>query len=178
MVYADVLPQELQQYVPKNFDVVYSYLLGSNKNEQKKVIYILENSAQGNESYGHRLLLISQIERDGKYSMLAKSDKAIPDTQCGGASGDCFNELELTKNGFRINLYGGAFSRWTKKFTFSYSKRDRTWQLVKAEEAEFKLGASGKIIPLEKHIYIPPRDFGKISINEFDPYEYLGTGMK
>jgi len=76
-----------------------------------------------------------------------------------------------------VNLYGGSADKWSSSFLFVYSNRDQIWQLVKAEETGFRI--TKKAINMShKKTYKPPRDFGKISINEFDPFDYLDKGEK
>ena len=58
---------------------------------------------------------------------------------------------------------------------FAYSRRDRTWQLVRVESRSFRTSYPDDVqVTVEE----PPRDFGKIDIGDFDPEDYLGKGPR
>jgi hypothetical protein len=60
---------------------------------------------------------------------------------------------------------------WSNSFTFAYSRRDKTWQLVRAEVSFYY--APDADSTEKSNIYLPPKDFGKIDIADFDPDRYL-----
>ena len=77
---------------------------------------------------------------------------------------------------FTIGHYGGSTLRWTATYSFGYSRRDQTWQLVKVESASFRSTEPER--SMRVRTYRPPRDFGKIDIADFDPDRFLGVGAK
>ena len=83
--------------------------------------------------------------------------------------GDPFQGVIAKTKSFSVSHYGGASERWSDEYTFNYSPRDKTWQLVRAEVSSFYAADPNK----EKtKIYVPPRDYGKIDIADFDPQHY------
>lgn len=71
--------------------------------------------------------------------------------------------------------YGGGSWRWSTNFTFGWSRRDQSWQLVGVESTSFHASEPDKVDP---KIETPPKDFGLIDLGEFDPEDYLGRGKK
>ncbi|MBI3230188.1 MAG: hypothetical protein HYZ45_08460, partial [Burkholderiales bacterium] len=59
---------------------------------------------------------------------------------------------------------------------FNYSRRDNTWQLVRAEESTFNAADPDKT--MKQKTYTPPKHYGKIDIVDFDPQNYRGRGEK
>jgi len=117
-----------------------------------------------------RPLLILIAGADGRLSLAGRSEKVVLCSRCGGAMGDPFQGVVAKTRTFSVSHYGGAAERWSNEYKFNYSPRDKTWQLVRAEESSFQATDPSK----EKtKIYIPPRDYGKIDIADFDPDHYL-----
>lgn len=177
-VFAGELPKSLEGFAPKIYQIEFKKnkdIIGDGGNE---TIFIVRDNDENSETYGNRTFLIARENSNG-YELLARSDKAILCITCGGPSGDPFEDIGFLKNGFVIRHHGGGWNRWITSYAFKYSKRDKTWQLVKAVDGYYSADESKKnaFIPITK-TYIPPRDFGKISIDEFDPDDYLGKGEK
>lgn len=51
--------------------------------------------------------------------------------------GDPFVTVETARTSFTIGHYGGSAWRWADSFTFSFLRRDDTWQLVRVTEESF-----------------------------------------
>jgi hypothetical protein len=121
--------------------------------------------------------LVVIIKKGGAYAIAAKSDKAIFCSTCGGVMGDPFESIEAGKKWFSISHSGGSRDRWSCTFKFGYSQRDKNWQLIEVENFTYDTldegGTSDK-----KTIHKPPKDFGLITFEEFDPSDYLGKGKK
>ncbi|WP_292933016.1 hypothetical protein [Noviherbaspirillum sp.] len=175
---AEKLPKVLESFAPKIYQVEFFDEKDIIGDGNKEVIYIVKDSDENSETYGNRTFLIAKRNLDG-YEVLAKSDKVILCATCGGPSGDPLEGIEFLKSGFVIRQHGGGWDRWITSYTFKYSKRDRTWQLVKAVDGYYSSdeSKSSAFRPVTK-TYTPPHDFGKILINEFDPDDYLGKGEK
>ena len=81
--------------------------------------------------------------------------------------GDPLQVVSAKDKSFRIEHYGGSGWRWSMNYQFNYSRRDDTWQLVRVEETSFHVSEPDK---MEKDLVrMPPKDYGKIDIAEFDP---------
>jgi hypothetical protein len=89
--------------------------------------------------------------------------------------GDCLQTVSASKKTIVIDTYGGSAWRWGAKATLRYSRRDATWQLVRVDDLSFHASDPEHV---EKHSYKPPRDFGKIDIEEFEFFDYRGKGEK
>jgi hypothetical protein len=127
------------------------------------------------DSEGERSLLIITGDNSGNLSLAKRNDKVIYCLSCGGALGDPFASIEVGKNTFTVNHYGGSAWRWTSSYKFNYSRRDNSWQLVKVVKESFHATDQGNV---EEKTFIPPKDFGLIDIAEFNPENFIGTGKK
>lgn len=122
-----------------------------------------------------RTLSVFLLDDAGNWTRAAKSDKAVLAREDGGMLGDPFQGVSIEKRRFTISHYGGSSWRWSNDVTFAWSRRDRTWQLVEVDSRSFH--ASDPATE-ERKRETPPRDFGKIGIEEFDPLNYSGKGPK
>lgn len=123
-----------------------------------------------------RSLLIVMRQPDGSLKQVKRNDKIIMCSNCGGMMGDPFYKLEAGPKTFTIGLNGGgAGERWLYEFTFDYSRKDNTWQLTLASDMQFVVGEGEDAEP---KLYKPPKDYGKIDVQDFDPEDYLGKGAK
>jgi hypothetical protein len=86
---------------------------------------------------------------------------------------DSFESLTVEPGGFSITNRGGFRDRWIGKYDFKFSSRDQTWLLARVFEANYE---SVNPKPTWQKIYTPPRHFGKIYFDDFDPDDFLGTG--
>lgn len=71
--------------------------------------------------------------------------------------------------------YGGSGWRWSANYTFAWSRRDQSWQLVRVEKESFHASEPDEI---ETTVHTPPKDFGLIDVTEFNPEDYLGRGKQ
>jgi hypothetical protein len=118
---------------------------------------------------GERPLLILLRGADGKLSEAARNERVVMCSKCGGVWGDPFEGVEAGRNTFSVEHYGGSNWRWKYSYKFNYSRIDKTWQLVRAEELSYHTSDPDK---MERRVYTPPRNFGKIALADFDPEKY------
>lgn len=116
-----------------------------------------------------RPLLVLLRGADGALSEAARNERVVMCSQCGGVFGDPFEGVVAGRNTFTVQHYGGSNWRWTNSYKFNYSRIDRTWQLVRVEEQSFHTSNPNKV---ERHVYTPPRDYGKVNLADFDPDGY------
>ena len=124
---------------------------------------------------GQRVLLLLIREPGGTIKEVKRNSMIISCSTCGGVSGDPFQGIETGIKTFTVNHYGGSSWRWSSSYQFDYSRRDKTWQLVRVEETNFNTREPEKITRKE---YTPPEHFGKIDIADFDPDNWKGQGAK
>jgi hypothetical protein len=141
----------------------------------RDVVLIVEPKEVSLGDEGKRTLKIAIRTPDGALRVVKESGKAVYCRSCGGVWGDPFDSLWAGVKTFSIHHYGGSNWRWTNTFTFAYSRRDKTWQLVEVEESGFHTSNPDA---METVTYRPPRHFGKIDIAEFDPEKFKGVGKR
>jgi hypothetical protein len=124
---------------------------------------------------GQRPLLVLLGQPDGSYRLAKRNDRIVYCSTCGGIMGDPFQWVEVGPRTFTVHHYGGSAWRWSNAFTFNYSRRDHTWQLVRVETRRFNAADPGNV---DVTVETPPRDFGKIDIADFDPDDYQGKGLR
>lgn len=142
-----------------------------NRDDREDVVLVLESS----DPELPRTLLLLVRDAKGALQPGKRSAKAVFCRNCGGVMGDPFQGIHAGKGRFTIEHYGGSSWRWSSNFTFGWSRRDRSWQLVRVESSSFHAGEPDKI---ETTIETPPKHFGLIDVSDFDPEDYLGKGKK
>ncbi len=162
---------DVQPFVEKNTTVLAVERGDLNRDGREDAVLVLEPA----DPDAPRPLLL--LVRDAKDTLkLAKrSDKAVYCRECGGMMGDPFQGITIAKGRFTIEHYGGSSWRWSSNFTFGWSRRDQSWQLVRVESISFHASDPNSE---EKTVHTPPWDFGLIDVTEFDPENYLGQGKK
>jgi len=172
-----VLPSPLQPFVEPGTRSIEVERADLNGDGLLDYVLVLEN-LQGKDEDDverERILLIIVRKPGGALEVAERSDSAVRDDQCGGSFGDCFQGIAAKRRMFVISEFGGSGLRWNRKSTFRFSSRDQTWQLVRVEEESFSVSDPSKV---ERKVYVPPRDFGKIDISEYDPLAFHGVGPK
>jgi hypothetical protein len=119
------------QFIPKR-NVLLDTILGD-YNKDGKIDVILVTDEKGNPDKNRTLIV---LENSGKnYTQVAKTNKAILCSACGGVFGDPFAEISLNGNVLQINHYGGSSWRWSNTYTFRFQKNE--WQLIGIAEFSF-----------------------------------------
>ena len=162
---------DVEPFVEKNTTALAIERGDLNRDGREDVVLVLEPQ----DPEQPRPLLILVRAADGSLKLAKRSAKAVFCRNCGGMMGDPFQGVVVEKGRFTIQHYGGSAWRWSTNFTFGWSKRDQSWQLVRVESSSFHASDPK---PEEKTVHIPPRDFGLIDVTEFDPEDYRGRGKK
>jgi len=172
-------PAELDRFVAKGESILAFEAADLNSDGLRDVVFIVEplqaNDGAEEEDDGTRTLKIAIRAPDGSLNVLKESSRVVLCRGYGGAFGDPFAGLSASKNTFSVSHYGGSGWRWSNSYTFNYSRRDASWQLVRVDESSFHAAEPEK---LEAKTYRPPRHFGKIDIADFDPEHFRGVGPK
>lgn len=168
-------PAELERLLPKGSKLLDWQIADLNLDGRPDALAVYESAVEPPDDDGTRTLLIAIRQADGSLKVVKRNDKVVYCRQCGGVFGDPFESLSAAPGKLSVNHYGGSNWRWTNTFSFAYSRRDQTWQLVRVEESSFHTSAPNK---MKNRTYKPPRDFGKIDIADFDPENFKGVGPK
>ena len=173
------VPAEVRPFVEAGTKAIAVEAADLNGDGRGDFVLVLEkaNPAKDENDFpvGERPLLILLRGADGKLSEAARNERVVMCSKCGGVWGDPFEGVEAGRNTFTVNHYGGSNWRWKNTYKFNYSRIDKTWQLVRAEELSYHTSDPDK---MERHVYTPPRDFGKIDIADFDPEKYKKSSKR
>lgn len=128
---------------------------------------VAKEGADPYEDVPRRLSLF--VREEGRLRLAKENEKVVYCATCGGVFGDPFNGIIIKPGRFTVSHYGGSAWRWTADYSFAWSRRDRTWQLVKIERSSFHATTPDE---QESQVEKPPKDFGKIDLADFDPENY------
>lgn len=160
-------PEEAESFVEAGMKAI-AYVKGDlNGDDLPDYIIVLEKPLEDSSpDTNERTTLIIVRDGDGKLRLAARNDRVVFCGGCGGGMGDPFDNVTVERGAFSITNRGGNRERWIQSFDFKYSRRDKTWQLIRVEEMNYD-SVNLKTISSKK--YTPPRHFGKINFADFDP---------
>ena len=174
------VPNEVKTFIDKGMIPIALEIGDLNADGRKDFVLVLSEpvaeDAQYEEGAGARSVLILIRQAGGALSLAARNNLAVYCKVCGGVFGDPFAGVTVRGTRFTISNYGGSNDRWAYDYTFAYSRRDRTWQLVRVEETSFH--TLDPVRSMRKRVYTPPKSFGLINFADFDPDKYLRQGKK
>lgn len=168
----DDVPKEIERFIPASHEVVAVESGDVNRDGRGDYVLVVEKTT---DEEGPRTLLVLTREADGSLRLARSGPKAVFCRSCGGVWGDPFEGLVVDNGKFTVLHYGGSNWRWGYSYTFAWSRRDQTWQLVRVESRSFHTSAPQDMTTT---VHTPPRHFGKIDLADFDPEDYLGKGPK
>jgi hypothetical protein len=175
----DALPADVRPFVVAGTRAIFLADADLNGDGTKDAILVIEKQkakpTDEDIEDRQRPLLILIRDAAGKLTEAARNEKVVYCATCGGMMGDPFQEVEVGKKTFTVLHYGGSAWRWSVSYKFNYSRRDNTWQLVSVEQSNFHAMEPDKE---ETTVSVPPKDYGKIGIAEFDPDNWKGKGSK
>jgi len=152
------VPAALTPFIPAGTRPIELVAADLNGDGIKDFLLVLEHATADPDDEGDRDLLIILRRPDGSLVVARRSEGAVP-------GGDDFQGIQAKPKSFTIGTYGGHSWRTSTRSTFTYSRRDRTWQLTRVEISTFHVSNPDKITT---HVFRPPRDFGKIDIVNFE----------
>jgi hypothetical protein len=160
-------PAELMRFVEPGTELVSFYAADLNGDGTEDYLVVLQRQ----DTEGTRPLLVIGREKTGALRLLKRNEVLVGCASCGGMMGDPLQAIEVKDQGFTVANAGGSIDRWSNSFTFAWSRADKTWQLVRAEASSFSAPEPDETF--RQDVYLPPRDFGKIDLADFDPDSYL-----
>lgn len=119
------------------------------------------------EEEGPRALLLLRRGADGRLAMAARNDHVVYCRGCGGMMGDPFQGLEAAAGRFTVTNAGGSRYRWSRAFTFAWSRIDSAWQLVRIEDGSLDIHDPRQ--REQRRVRRPPKDYGKIDFKAYVP---------
>lgn len=171
------VPAEVKKFIPKEHRAIEVQRGDLNRDGREDYVVVVQRIASEEEPEAFdgdpRPLLILTRQANGSLKLAKKATNVVRCAGCGGSIGDPFLGVKVGPGRFTVHHHGGSGWRWDNNYTFAWSRRDRTWQLVKVELREFHSGEPEKRTTT---VHTPPKDFGKIDLGEFDPDDYLGKG--
>ena len=174
------VPDEVRRFIEKQRIPIALETGDLNADGRNDLILVISDVVSKNAPYeegaGARSVLILIRESNGSLDLAARNDLVAYCKNCGGALGDPFAGVTISGTRFTVSNYGGSASRWSYEYTFDYSRRDRTWQLVRAEESSFH--ALDPERTKRHRIYTPPKHFGLITFADFDPDNFQAKGKR
>ena len=174
------VPEEVNVFVKKGTAPIALESGDLNGDGRKDLILVVSETIPDGERYeegaGDRTVMVLIREAGGSLTLAARNDLVAYCRNCGGVYGDPFAGVTVRGTRFTVSNYGGSNSRWSFSSTFAYSRRDRTWQLVRVEEESFH--ALDPRRTMRRRVYTPPNDFGLITFADFDPDTFRRKGKK
>jgi hypothetical protein len=175
-----VIPDEVKPFVEKGKLAIALEKGDLNADGRPDMILVtsevIPENAEWEEGAGERSVLILTRESNGSLLLAARNDVIVYCRNCGGVFGDPFAGVDIKDTRFTVNNYGGSNDRWSYSYTFDYSRRDKMWQLVRVVDESFHTLDPKRT--MKRRVYTPPKNFGLINFQDFDPDNYLGKGKK
>ncbi|MEJ7622672.1 MAG: hypothetical protein WKF34_01645 [Pyrinomonadaceae bacterium] len=167
------IPAEVAPFVEVGTKAIAIESADLNNDGSRDFILVLEKEKPALGKYDlperSRPLLILTRAADGKLALAARNELVVLCKECGGVFGDPFEGVRAGRGTFTVDHYGGSNWRWKIAYRFNYSRRDKTWQLVRVDNLSYHTSNPNK---MKTEIETPPRHFGKVGITEFDPETY------
>ena len=175
------VPDEVKPFIEKGMIPIALETGDLNADGRKDFVLVTspivpEGAVYDEAGDGERQTMILVRGADGSLSVAARNDDVVMCKNCGGVFGDPFAGVTIKGTRFTVSNYGGSNDRWGYDYTFGYSPRDKTWQLVRVEETSFH--ALDPVKTEKKRVYTPPKSFGLIIFADFKEGAYLGKGKR
>ena len=164
-----VLPAPVKALIPSKSKVLDAASADLNGDDLPDHVVVAEDGTDADAEDPARSVFVIQQNAAGKFTIAARSDRAVIAKSSGGAMGDPFDGISAKKKEFTLTHFGGRREKWTASYTFGYSRIDQAWQLTRIQASRWSETA-------EMQIYKPPHDFGKIALEDFDAEKWQGRG--
>ena len=176
---ADVeVPAAAKAFVAADTTAIAFETADLNRDGRPDAVLVLDPTLKpGDDQFAERprQLVILVGEADGSYREAVRNGKVAYCSACGGVMGDPFQGVSVGPGTFTVHNAGGSAWRWGVDYTFNYSRRDMTWQLVKVVETSFHASDPDDS---KETVSTPPKHFGKIGLAAFDPEHWKNQGPR
>ena len=176
----EAVPKDLRPFVQAHAKAIWYSQADLDRDGKDDYLLVLQRDRPaGTDEYElqdkQRPLLVLVRGADGALHEVARNERGVLCSNCGGVMGDPFQGLEAGPGTFTVTHYGGSADRWGTSVKFNYSRKDEAWQLVRVEEENFSAFDPDKGTT---KVFTPPKDFGKIDFRDFDPEKFKGVGPR
>lgn len=130
----DIQTSNIKEFIPKGYKAVKRAKGDMNKDGIADMAIIADEESKTEEFPGRVLLLLFKGQ-DGKYSLSAKSDKAVMKVGEGGVvalNSDPLNDMKIENGVLIIDYWGGSRERWNLSYRFRFENNN--WFLIRANE--------------------------------------------
>lgn len=166
-----ILPAEAKQFVTKGYNML-DYITGDLNNDKRAdAILVLKISGEDTvmEELKRPMLILLQ-QANGKLKLEKQNNNIILCRICGGVFGDPYENIEINNNSFTIHFYGGSAWRWSRRYKFKYSNKQKNWFIDEETESTYWNGDPDGTF---NSIAIPAIESGRISFEK-----YLGENLE
>ncbi|MBK9577154.1 MAG: hypothetical protein IPK50_04585 [Fibrobacterota bacterium] len=171
-------PARLASILPKGWGFLDSASADLDGNATTDFVVMVSRLGQEDPSAPRKLMVLTTDSLGALQVAKVRTLVAVNPANAGASLEDRFQGLSATSKSFSLHLgSGGGWSRFYQTFRFGWSRRDRTWQLVEVENETLEISPDGPD-RTSTIVQRPPKDFGKIGIESFDPDHYLGVGPR
>lgn len=131
--------------------------------------------AEWKEAHDRKLFIF--VKYKDVYVAHSSNNLILMCASCGGVMGDPWGGIQTGKTWFEISHSGGSRIRWSVTYKFGYSRKYDQWQLIEVRQGQYDtMDETGSNNVSET--FTPPKDYGMINFENFDPDNYLGQGIK
>ena len=174
------IPSEITSFAEKGYRIIAWASADLNGDDLNDYLVVEEKQKDSPDDPDirskQRPVLILVRQPDQSLRLVKRNDIAVLCSTCspGGITIEGFEQITAKQRSFSIvNQQGGTAFYTISTYTFGYSKRDNTWQLIREEDSTIDMHT---LDVSSVETYLPPKDFGKIDFADFDPASYLEHG--
>jgi hypothetical protein len=158
---------ELSAFIPAGATLGLAVRGDIDADGDEDVLIVLQNSVGDEPQFKPRTLMVLRRHPDGHLEKKIENTKAILCRRCGSfVLDDSLEGIHINGTGFSLRFEGLSRVMWSREYHFEYSTHDRTWLL-----REIKGGVTDRIDGSSCVTRLGPKEFGPISLAQFDPEE-------
>ena len=164
---------DISNFVPKDTAVRLEQRGDLDGDGDEDMLLVLQGLGGDEPQFKPRTLVLLRRNAGGQLEKVIDNPKAILCQRCGSFMlEDALEGIHIAKGGFSLRFEGLSRVMWSRDYRFEYAKQANTWQL-----REFKGGVTDRIDGRSCTIRMGPKDFGAISLAQFDPEDFLGCSL-